>query len=259
MLFRARLFAAVACFLTLAGSPGAEPLAGPRGIIVFPIPQSVKNGDFERALAVPGVDGLAVAFDWSALSAPNEPEKYNFAQLDRQIALARAHHLVVELVINAGRGVPEWMFSPPPAGLGAKRLHFVYSHHNGGGPCTTVDIPAPWDPIYQKAFANMLNQVAAHLRATDALKDVAVIKLTGMNTQSEELRLPAQTPQQTGKPCVTDSVGIWRNAGYRPSHAQQAFAQLAHAFARIFPDKSVALPLIVGGGFPPIGGFPPHR
>ena len=90
------------------------------------------------------------------------------------------------------------------------------------------------------------------MKATDALKDVAVIKLTGMNTQSEELRLPAQTPQQTGKPCVTDSVAIWKQAGYRPSHAQQAFAELAHAFARIFPDNSIALPLIVGGGFPPI-------
>jgi hypothetical protein len=227
---------------------------GPKGIYVFPTPAMVKNGSYERALSVSGIDGVAVVFDWSELSPSGKPKTYEFTELDQRMAMAREHHLRVELVIEAGKGVPEWLYPPPPAGLGAKRLDFVYAHHSGRGAAAPkkLAMPPPWDPVYQDAFADMLNQVATHLRATGAAQDLAVIKLTGLNTESEELRLPAQTPDETGRPESTDSVAIWRNAGYRPSLIEKSFRGLATSFARAFPDTAVALPLIFGNAFPPI-------
>jgi hypothetical protein len=223
----------------------------PRGIYVFPTPIAVANGDYEKALAVAGVDGVAIVFNWAELS-PSGPGTYDFTALDRLMALARTHHLAVELVIEAGKGIPEWIFSSSPAGLGARRLDFVYSHHKGAGPPKRLAMPPPWDPLYLNAFAELLNQVAAHLKSTGADRDLSAIKLTGLNTLSEELRLPAQTPEETGRAESTDSVAIWLQAGYRPSLLQKAFTSLVRSFASAFPDIAIVLPVILGGEFPPI-------
>ena len=226
--------------------------SGPRGIYIFPTPASVQNGLYERAMAVHGVDGVAVVFDWSDLSPAGKPKVYDFTELDRRIALARAHQLAVELVIEAGKGIPEWMFTPAPAGLAAKRLAFVYSHHDGAGQPRPAVMPPPWDTIYQDAFGDMLQQVAAHLRGTGEIRDVSVVKLTGMNTLSEELRLPAQTAAETGRQETADSLAVWQRAGYRPKLVEAAFDGLTASFARAFPGMMIALPIIMTNGFPPI-------
>ena len=241
----------VALGMALTSSIGAL-AQGPRGIYLYPYPYSLQNGDWERALAVPGVDGTAVVLNWAELTPSGQLKSYDFAELDRRMALARSHRLAVELVIPAGKGVPVWMFTSPPAGLGAKRLDFVYSHHDGAGPCQAVAIPPPWGNDYQGAFADMLGQVAQHLRNTGAARDVAVVKLTGLNTETEELRLPAQTRAETHKDCVTDAPATWRDAGYRPALIEQAMTKLASAFASVFPDTWVTMPVILANGFPPI-------
>jgi hypothetical protein len=236
--------------LALSASCGAA-AQGPRGIYLYPYPYALKNGDWERSMAVPGIDGTAVVLNWAELT-PSGQQTYDFAELDRRMALARAHRLAVELVIPAGKGVPAWIFAKPPAGLGAKQLDFVYSHHDGAGPCQAVAMPPPWDEIYLTAFTDMLGTVAQHLRKTGAARDVAVVKLTGLNTETEELRLPAQTQAETHKDCVTDAPATWRDAGYRPALIEQAMAKLAAAFARTFPDTWVTMPVILANGFPPI-------
>ena len=50
-----------------------------------------------NALSVRSVDGLGIEVDWSALTKPYPLEKHDFAEIDRQIALARAHRPGVEL------------------------------------------------------------------------------------------------------------------------------------------------------------------
>src|SRR5262249_58830864 len=134
--------ALLACFV--ATQVPAQQRLEPRGIYLFPIPAAVQSGAFERAMAVKGVDGAAVVLDWSEISSGPRPQDYDFAALDRQIALVRSHHLAIELVIRAGKGIPEWLFAPPPKGPGAERLDFVYTHHQGVGPCANVPTPPPW-------------------------------------------------------------------------------------------------------------------
>lgn len=116
-------------------------------------------------------------------------------------------------------------------------------------------MPTPWNPRYQAAFADVLAQLSAHLHSTGYYRDVAVIKLTGINTLTEELALPNENPAESRNPnpCVTDSPRIWANAGYRPSLVIRAMRGIAASFQRSFPDKLVNLPIIVLGAFPPIG------
>jgi hypothetical protein len=238
-----------------AAAQAAAPVIPPaaHGVYVWPNNWAVQKGDFDKALAVPGVDGVGVHFTWAEISP--SLKTYDFTAMDRQLAAARSHHLAVELAIAAGAGVPQWMFTPPPAGLGLQRLDFEMTYHGGTEPCHKVSIPPPWDPGYQEAFADMLAQLSRHLHATGFDRDVAVIKLTGINTLTEELGLPNESPAESGNPnpCVTDSPRIWAAAGYRPSLIARAMGGIAGAYQRNFPNTLVTLPIITLFAFPPIG------
>jgi hypothetical protein len=235
-----------------AAGASAAPAAA-RGIYVWPYNWAVKNGDFAKALAVPGVDGVGVHVDWSEISPTLKT--YDFTTIDRQIEAARSHHLAVELAVAAGLGTPKWLFAAPPLGMGLRRLDFKITYHGGQEPCQEVSMPPPWDPRYQEAFADMLAQLSRHLHETGYDRDVSAIKLTGMNTLTEELALPSERPEESRSPnpCVTHSPGIWAGAGYRPSLVVQAMQGIAGSYQRSFPNTEVVLPIIVLFAFPPIG------
>jgi hypothetical protein len=234
------------------GAPAIPPAA--HGIYVWPYNWAVKNGDFDKALNIPGVDGVGVHVTWSEISP--KVKTYDFTTMDQQLAKARAHHLSVELAVQAGQGNPEWLFAPRPAGLGLQRLDFEMTYHGGIEPCHRVSMPPPWDPGYQDAYADMLAQLSAHLRATGYDRDLAVIKLTGIDTLTEELSLPNESPAESRNPhpCVTDSPRIWAEAGYRPSLVARAMGGIAASYQRYFPKTLVTLPVITLFAFPPIGG-----
>jgi hypothetical protein len=179
--------------------------------------------------------------------------------MDCQLAAARSHHLAVELAIAAGEGIPQWIFTPPPAGLGLRRLDFEMTYHIGTEPCHEVSMPPPWDTGYQEAFADMLAQLSGHLRVSGYDRDVTVIKLTGINTLTEELALPNESPTESGSPnpCVTDSPRIWAAAGYRPSLVATAMGGIAASYQRSFPNTLVTLAIITLFAFPHRQGWTP--
>jgi len=256
----ARMAAAIAVSVLTLGSPVRAQQAAPpvaRGIYVWPYNWAVKNGDFAKALAVPGVDGVGVHVDWAEISPALKT--YDFTNLDRQLEAARSHHLAVELAVAAGKGTPQWLFAAPPLGLGLRRLDFKMTYHGGNEACQDVSMPPPWDAGYQAAFADMLAQVSRHLQETGYDRDVSAIKLTGMNTLTEELALPSERPEESTnpKPCVTHSPGIWAGVGYRPSLVVQAMRGIAASYQRYFPQTEVVLPIIVLFAFPPIGEVGP--
>ena len=221
------------------------------GIYVWPDNWAVKKGDFDKALAVSGVDGAGVHVTWSEISP--SPTTYDYAALDRQLAAARSHHLPVELAVEAGVGNPEWLFTPPPGGVGLRRLEFAITYHAGIEPCHKVSMPPPWDARYQDAFDDMLANLSLHLRSAGYDRDVTVIKLTGLNTLTEELGLPGASPADNPNPCITDCPRIWAEAGYRPSLVVRAMKGIAASYQRHFPKTLVTLPIIVMFAFPPIG------
>jgi hypothetical protein len=237
--------------LVLLGVDGSAQAAPPRGIYVYSYPRFVENGDYERAMAIKGVDGAAVVMKWAEI----EPKKdvFDFTEFDRRVKLARAQGLAIELAILAGGGAPDWLYAPAPAGVGARRLNFVFAHHNGKGKTLPVTMAPPWDDAYLTAFGTMLSQLADHLRRTGALPYVSVAKLTGINTDTDEIRLPNETPESTGNRSVTDAVSTWRSVGYRPALVVEAMRGVAAAWARAFPGVWKVLPIIPQSSFPPIG------
>ncbi len=226
----------------VAGTP-APNVVWPRGIYLYR--EQLKNdAEFDSALATPGIDGMAVVLDWSTIQP--SPGSFETGTIDSQLKLARQHHLPVELVVRAGRSVPAWV-AP------SMQLKLAYSPHQGVGACSPVDMPPPWDPTYQGAFRAIVKRTADYIRGQGI--PISVVKLTGINATTEELRLPAETQQATRK-CPgggVDDVAVWDSvAHYTPTQLVQAFDRLAAAFAETFRGTPVTVALIPGGGFPPI-------
>src|SRR5260221_5611077 len=226
-----------------------------RGIYVYSSDVSLISNGYanmvKASLSVPDMDGIVLVISWSAL----EPSmgQYSFTTLDQWMQAAVAARKKVDLAITAGTDTPSWLFLAPPTGAGATALNFTISPHSGAtGVCDSETIAAPWDTAFQARWDALLAAVAAHLRTTGAYNALTLLRLTGINRTTDELRLPAETPQSTGLPCVSNAVTIWQVAGYKPSLLLSGWDQITKSFARSFPDKALSVAIIPQNAFPAI-------
>jgi hypothetical protein len=98
----------------------------------------------------------------------------------------------------------------------------------------------------------MLAALSAHLKSTGAYSSITLLRLTGINRTTEELRLPAETAASTGLACVSNSIATWQAAGYRPSLLLQGWNAVLASFNKYFPDKSFSVAIIPNDAFPGI-------
>jgi len=173
--------------------------------------------------------------------------------LDEWIATAVNFHKKIALTIPAGSSIPSWLFQ-----VGAKPLDFTISPHAGAtGVCQAETIAAPWDSAFLTEWDTMLAALANHLKTTFVNGEseydwVKMLRLTGINRTTEELRLPAETPQSTGLACVSDAIAIWQAAHYKPSRLLKGWNAITDSFNKSFPDKSFSVAIIPQDPFPPI-------
>ena len=226
-----------------------------RGIYVFSNDVSLISAATARnimsALASNGTDGLALDIGWDAI----EPTMghYDFTLLDQWMQTAIAAHRKIDLVIPAGSATPSWVFQPAPAGAGVTPLDFTISPHSGQtGMCDSETIAAPWDPAFLAQFDLMLAAVAAHLKTNNTYSAVTLVRITGINRTTEEMRLPVETPQSTGLPCVTNALTTWQQAGYKPSLLLSAWDKITTSFNKSFGDKIFCVSIIPTNPFPAI-------
>jgi hypothetical protein len=224
-----------------------------RGIYVYSNDVSQLSDPTVKAasssLKLPGVDGLVLVIGWSAI----EPAmgRYQWALLDQWIGQVAALGRKIDLTVTAD--IPSWLFQPPPAGPGAKELDFTISPHSGAtGLCQSAALAAPCDPAFLNRWDTMLSAPAAHLKSTGTYDAITLMRLTGINRTTEELRLPAETAQSTGLACVSDAIATWQQAGYKPSLLLQGWTQIVASFNKSFPNRSFSLAIIPTNPFPAI-------
>jgi uncharacterized protein (TIGR03437 family) len=235
-------------------SLAAQP-ADVRGVYVYTNDVSTVSkpvaASLTQAFNVPGVDGVALVIGWQAI----EPSmgQFQWATLDQWLSQIIALGKKIDLVIPAGSSAPAWLFQPAPAGAGAVDLHFSVSPHSGQtGVCDTVDLPPPWDTAFLTQWDFMLSALSAHLKSTGAYNSITLLRLTGINRTTEELRLPAETAASTGLACVSNSIVTWQSVGYRPSLLLQGWNAVTSSFNKYFPDKSFSVAIIPNDAFPGI-------
>ncbi len=200
----------------------------------------------DAAYASPSVTGVFLRLRWSEVHPSSTA--YDWAYLDREIDRARAAGKRVSVALMAGRFTPAWVYD-----AGVPRLRFTEIPHDGQAEtCATFDNPPPWAPAFVEAFGRAAAALGEHLRARpERLAAVAMVKLTGINEQTAETRMPAQEVVSNARCTTTDAPAIWLAAGYRPSLVRGAFRALSDALAAAFPDKVLSV-AVIPRGFPAI-------
>lgn len=198
-----------------------------------------------RALMMKGVDGLLIHLRWAAISP--FAKQYNWIALDAAVQLAIDQNKRFEIGIVTGAQQPAWIWAPKPSGLGAAHGTFQVDA-SSAGTCPTFTMAAPYDPIYLMAFDDLLRQLSAHLRATGAYKHLGLIKLFGMTTTTDELRLPAIDRCKGG----SNPVAVWQQLQYRPWKVENAWKFMLRSYVKYFPDKSFSIGFIGINAFPGI-------
>jgi len=247
------VFIALLLFCVLCQAQSTTPEL--RGIYVYSSNVSTISASYAKTVAkslnVPGVDGLVLVIGWNAI----EPAmgQYQWATLDQWMNVAISSGKKINLALVAGVDTPSWLFMPAPGGAGATPLNFTVSPHGGAtGVCDSETVAAPWDPAFLSRWDSVIAALAAHLKSAGTYNAVTLLRLTGINRTTDELRLPAETAQSTGLSCISNAITIWQQAGYRPSLLLQGWDSITASFQRSFPDKAYSVAIIPQNPFPRI-------
>jgi hypothetical protein len=199
-----------------------------------------KSSFDERVYSLPYIDGIVIEGLWSSIEP--SPNNYDWTLVDAQIVKAISNNKKITLAITAGAYTPAWLYQPP-----YEVVHdtFYWSSHGGntGKECVPYVLPAPWDLQFEEAYTNMMKALSEHLKTIDgAYESVTRIKLTGINTLTNELHL--------GFCKNTDGLLRWQKLGYTPDKILASGKILMNAVNNAFPDKVLALNIIESGGLP---------
>jgi hypothetical protein len=208
-------------------------------------PPHPQNGIVTQALMTPGVDGLLIHLRWSQISSSRET--YVWDPLDAAIGLASHYSKRFEIGIVIGGATPAWVTAPAPTGMGAIHGKFQINA-SSAGTCPTFTMAAPYDPNFLAAFDDLLHQLSMHLRANRNYAHLGLIKLFGMTTTTDELRLPAVDHCAGG----SDPVKIWMKLKYKPSKVEAAWNTMLQSYLKYFPDKAFSIGFIGVNAFPAI-------
>ncbi|MGH6873315.1 MAG: hypothetical protein ACREHE_17600 [Rhizomicrobium sp.] len=246
---RSAWMAAALGWVLATGVAGAATPAGGVYAIIDAAQLAQQKQVVTAALAEPGVDGLLIHLRWGQTS--NGFMSYDWTALDDTIALATAAHKRFEIGVVMGGATPGWVTAPAPKGLGAASASFTVNASVGGG-CTTFIMAAPYDPNYLKAYRDFLTKLAAHLRTMKTYQFLAMLKLSGLSTTTDEMRLPAIDPPASAHCAASDTLATWQSLGYTPGKVRGAWDAMLRAAAADFPQKSFNIGFIGFNAFPGI-------
>lgn len=211
---------------------------------------------YDAAIVADYVDGASISLEWNRIEL--RPGEYDWSTFDPWIVKTVAAHKKLAVGVIAGDFAPEWLYGDK---IGVPRLQFSFNKTSTGVNCATLNQPEFWSGVYLKRYAGLLNALAAHLHempisgqqagaAYDALR---VVKISGINVTTEELRVPANKPDNG--PCKqSDAAAVWANGGYTPDKALAAWTTIAEDTNRAFPDKILAVDIIHRRAFPTVDG-----
>ena len=109
-----------------------------------------------------------------------------------------------------------------------------------------MTVPVPWDPNYLYYWDRFLHAFSKHIQDKFPIvyERITVVKITGINRESLEIRLPQQVGIQ-GKDCTSsDANEKWLAAGYKRAHIAAAWKAILGSFAHSFPTKSLSMAVI---------------
>lgn len=256
------VFEALAAFAFLASAATPVAAAPPPGGVysildaatLLAPPKGVKNplpnqGPIStQALMVHGTDGLLIHLRWNEISTG--VETYNWTSLRDAVQLAINQGKRFEIGIVIGGAEPTWLTAPKTSGgLGARYGNFEVNA-SSAGTCPTFKMAAPYDPVFLAAFDDLLHKLSADLRKNRTYDKLSLIKLSGLTTTTDELRLPAVDACKSSG--ASKTIQAWQKLGYTPAKVEAAWKTMLSSYLKYFPDKSFSIGFIGVNAFPGI-------
>ncbi|MEO8147610.1 MAG: hypothetical protein ABI723_08240 [Bacteroidia bacterium] len=221
----------------------AGKLVKPKGLYVI---NRLEGKLPESCFTDPGIDGMFLRYHWNEIQ-PTE-KNFDWTALDADFQKAIQNHKKIELSVVAGGECPDWIYTK-----GIPKLHFTEATRNFYGKTIDYDLPAFWKEEYKVLWKNLITQLAAHINSKPGYMDaITLVKLNGINSKSEEMKLPQEVnvEKENGR-STGDHRTIWANAGYRPSSVINTWKEFADVIAEQFPNCYIGLALVI-----PKQGFP---
>ena len=237
-----KLFFTLLLFLVIAIKSSSAQKSEPyKGIYVSN--KWIKPVD-EEVLQSKDVDGVHLRLRWLTL----EPEqgKYDWTFLDSELKRIVAAGKKISIGIAAGKHTPEWVYE-----AGVPGLEFEEFRKQGKAQKFSAKIPVVWNQKFLELWTGFIKDFADHLKSMpEVYQNVTLIKLTGINETTLELRLPAQKEIENERGKSTDAPALWKSVGYRPKLILDAWDQILNAFQKNFGDKNVSIEIIPDKAFP---------
>lgn len=202
------------------------------------------ESNFRYALTQPVCTGIRLNIQWDQLQ-PDDAGHFNWIS-----SMGGGHHSIDEYLYNAVQADQSICISlgaggNTPSWVGGTTLS-VFPIDNSPSTvqaCTTFTAPLPWDSTYLAAYNTAVAALAAHLAVVanpnggtiDARPWVKVIKVSGVDNTSGELRLRYGTGATTQNCTQANLNQAWGAAGFTPAAVKTAFTTLLNNYIAVFP------------------------
>ena len=256
---------AAACIAVQSRGPAlaqaAAPMPNYQGVYALINPRVTPAGNrtmfaqYVAALANPNVDGATIIIPWSDLysTANPGPGNYNWAELDSWLNYAIALNKKLSIGVVAGMNVPTWMLHPP---YNVPAYNFTFnSGALANAHCVTRLLPVPWGPTYVALYDQMIMDLSSHLHATGAYNALRIVKMDGLNEETQELGIGATRAADYSCPLNQSNYLTegWAALGYTPNAIATAWANISQTIATAFPDQLLSVDVLANqGGFPSV-------
>ncbi len=169
------------------------------------------------------ISGVCLHVAWESIEV--EPNKPDFKALDRTVAVLRELGMKYQLCLKPGASTPAFVFQE-----GAQPFLAQINNPHRSNFGERVKIPIPWDPIYQRQFTRIIEDLGKQY-ASDPLC-VSVV-LTCANFLSAETHLPKTRTDLTR----------WDALGDYQSKLLTVYQKYTDVWAQAFPRQEISLHL----------------
>ena len=177
------------------------------------------------------LSGVCLHAFWNELE--KVPGKPDFTMVDKTVAEFRRLGIKYELGFGPGAHTPKFVYDE---GAQAFSTHVHNPHRANYG--EAIEIPIPWDPIYQREFSDRIAQLGERY-ARDPLC-VSVV-LTCANALSAEMHLPK----------TREDLAKWRALGDYETKLLEVYKKYTDEWAKAFPHQAISLHLAKVLDLPP--------
>jgi hypothetical protein len=167
------------------------------------------------------LSGVCLHIPWDQVE--KEPGKPDFSAIDKTVGVFRSIGMKYQLCLKPGVYTPSFVYAE-----GARPFETRVTNPHRANVGDAVKLPVPWDPVYERDFSRIIQQLGEHY-ASDPLC-VSVV-LTCANFMSAEMHLP-KTRQDLSR---------WQALGDYDARLLEVYKKFIDVWGTAFPKQELSL------------------